>query len=207
MSTVGYENTIVSFLNNILNGALTERINLFQDGERILRDPINKPLIRKQKHMQLESELYSPISDIAVGPFAFTGFRFADWDYDGYMRLLELDSLKEFIRTIKRKGKVLPGYNIHFNQNPRCLISFEIENTPDYKHNLGSMTNCSIMGKIGVYIDYNTRRLNRFYKYLNEMIRRKKTQIFKNVIFISKNNFDKIIYDLTAKINENSNLS
>jgi len=195
MSTDSYENTVVEFLRNTIEKPLVEKIKLFQDGERILEDRINNPLIRKQKHMQLERGLYSPISDIAVGPFAFTGFRFADWDYDGYMRLLELDSLSKFVRTIKRKGKVLPGYNIHFNQNPRCLISFEIENTPDYKHNLGSMTNCSIMGKIGVYIDYDRRRLSRFYNFLNEMIRRKKTQIFKNVIFISKNSLDEIMSD------------
>ena len=64
MSTVRYENTIVPFLNNILNDALVEGIRQFQDGECILRDPINKPLIRKQKHMRLESGLYAPISDI-----------------------------------------------------------------------------------------------------------------------------------------------
>lgn len=194
MGTVTYENKIVEFLRSKIENSLIEGIKLFQNGETILQDPINKPFIRKQKHMHLERGLYSPISDIAVGPFAFTGFRFANWDDDGYQKLLELDSVKEFISIVKEKGRVLPGYNdIYFNQNPRCLISFEIENANDYKHNLGSMTNCSIMGKVGIYIDYQNERLDNFYNYLTEMTIRKKTELFKNVIFISKNNFDAIL--------------
>lgn len=193
MSSASYEKKIVKYLRKIIEKSLIERIKQFPMGEHILRNKINKPLIRKQKHMQLEKGLYSPISDIAVGPFAFTGFRFADWDYVGYMKLLELDCIKRFIKAVKKKGKVLPGYHIYFNPNPRSLISFEIENTNDYKHNLGSMSNCSIMGKVGIYIDYDKKRLDIFYNYLRKMIKRKKTRMFQNVIFITKNNFDNIL--------------
>lgn len=186
-----YEIAIVDRLNILLFNALTAGIIDFENGSSILKDKINKPLIRKQKCMRLERGLYSPRIDVAIGPYAFPGYRFATWDDYRYEDLLEKEVIGRFFEDLKTSGRVLPEFDKSFNQNPRCLFAIEIENrNNNYKHMLGSVTNCSIMGKIGIYIDYNNERLENFYNFLEEMIRRKKTQLFKNVIFFAKDEFN-----------------
>ena len=120
-------------------------------------------------------------------------YRFANIDEYNYEQLLALKQINDFVVRLSQHGRVLPGFDTQHNQNPRCLFSIEIENANDYKHNLGSIANCSIMGKIGVYIDYDERRLNHFFDFLSEMIRRKKTKIYLNVIFLTRIEFDRFI--------------
>jgi len=184
---------IVNQLNILLLDALKAKVTHFDNGISILKDKINKPLIRKQKCMRLERGLYSPCLDVAVGPYAFPGYRFAIWDDDRYEDLLDVQVIKRFVQRLKGIGHVLPQFNASFNQNPRCLFAIEIENYNNYKHMLGSITNCSIMGKIGIYIDYNSERLQNFYNFLREMILRKKTRLFQNVIFFTKEEFDNFL--------------
>lgn len=193
MSVNEYEMRIVRFLNRIIKESLLDEIKQFRNAECILNDRINKPLIRKQKCMRLENGLYSPRMDVAVGPFAFSGYRFANIDESNYEQLLVLQEVNNFAEKLIDYGRMLPGFTTNYNRNPRCLFSIEIENANDYKHNLGSIANASIMGKIGVYIDYNTRRLNHFYDYLSEMIRRKKVEIYLNVIFLTRTEFNKLM--------------
>ena len=188
-----YEMVIVNQLNILLLDALKAKVTHFDNGISILKDKINKPLIRKQKCMRLERGLYSPCLDVAVGPYAFPGYRFAIWDDDRYEDLLDVQVIKRFVQRLKGIGHVLPQFNASFNQNPRCLFAIEIENYNNYKHMLGSITNCSIMGKIGIYIDYNSERLQNFYNFLREMILRKKTRLFQNVIFFTKEEFDNFL--------------
>lgn len=188
-----YEIVIITQLNILLLDALKTRVTRFDNGISILKNKINKPLIRKQKSMRLERGLYSPRLDVAVGPYAFPGYRFAIWDDDRYEDLLDVQVIKRFVQRLKGIGRVLPQFNASFNQNPRCLFAIEIENHNNYKHMLGSITNCSIMGKIGIYIDYNSERLQNFYDFLREMILRKKTRLFQNVIFFTKEEFDNFL--------------
>lgn len=205
MSTREYEKNIVKFLNEYLGNSLKEEIKKFSNGEYILGNSINKPLIKKQKHMRLENGIYSPIPDISVGPFAFLDYSFANWDVDNYIKLLRIDRVNRLIKSTEGNGQVLSNYNItDGNQNPRCLIAFELEKGNDKKHILGSITNCSIMGKVGIYIDYDTIRLDKFFRFVNEMIKREKASRywFQNVIFISKDDFDEVLESL----NEDSNL-
>ena len=193
MSVNEYELRIVKFLNRTIGVALLDGVAQFRNADCILNDRINKPLIRKQKCMRLENGLYSPRMDVAVGPFAFSGYRFANIDEYNYEQLLALQRIDNFLEKLIEYGRVLPGFNRHHNPNPRCLLSIEIENANDYKHNLGSIANCSIMGKIGVYIDYDARRLNHFFNFLSEMIRRKKTKIYLNVIFLTRTEFNRFM--------------
>lgn len=188
-----YELRIVKFLNRTIGATLLNGVAQFQNADRILNDRINKPLIRKQKCMRLENSLYSPRMDVAVGPFAFSGYRFANINENNYEQLLALQEIDTFVNRLIECGRVLPGFNRAHNQNPRCLFCLEIENANDYKHNLGSIANCSIMGKIGVYIDYDAGRLNHFFNFLSEMIRRKKTMIYLNVIFLTRTEFNRFM--------------
>ena len=145
-----YELRIVEFLNNLIGATLHSGIAQFPNADRILNDPINQPLIRKQKCMRLENGLYSPRMDVAVGPFAFAEYRFANIDEYNYEQLLALKEINNFVENLRDYGRVLPGFNRDYNLNPRCLFCLEIENANDYKHNLGSIANCSIMGKMGI---------------------------------------------------------
>lgn len=193
MTVTDYELRIVRYLNRKIGTQLRNKIEEFPNAEHILNDTINIPLIRKQKAMRLENGLYSPRMDVAVGPYAFLGYTYANWDDNNYEQLLRVTAISNLVDKLLEHGHVLPEFSREHNLNPRCLFSIEIENANDYKHNLGSIANCSIMGKIGVYIDYDSRRLLHFYNFLSEMIRRKKTKMYLNVIFLSKEEFDRVM--------------
>lgn len=161
----------------------------------ILKDNINNPLIKKGKSMKLETGIYSPICDVGVGPFAFEP---GSLNYI-YKYLLNQVKIKKFITKLSKKGIYLGMENSKFlssdcknqNKNPRCFIAVEIEGSNNIKHLMGSVLNCSLMGKIGILISFDEDKMNRAFQYFKEMIERGKTKpMLKNVIFVLKPNFD-----------------
>jgi hypothetical protein len=98
--------------------------------------------------------IYGPVVDIAVGPFAIRG-RYEE----EYTQLL--NTTKPFIeRLIERHNQNIAGVGEptsferleHFNENARCLLCIEIEDTGSKKHCLGNLVNASALGRIGLLV-------------------------------------------------------
>jgi hypothetical protein len=98
--------------------------------------------------------IYAPVVDVAVGPFAIER-RYID----EYGQLL--DQTRAFIdNLIARHNANLEGQEEparferirNFNENARCLLCIEIEESGSRKHCLGNLVNASALGRIGVLI-------------------------------------------------------
>jgi hypothetical protein len=117
-----------------------------------------------------------------------------------YDAIADLPDIQVFIGGLNRR-RLATGYNIdlNLNRNPRCLMAFEVENSTaqDVKHLLGSITNCSLLAKIGVVVVYdkNLRFAERLLQYLAFAKRVEKTEIhiFNNVFVVAKSDFDLIL--------------
>lgn len=149
---------------------------------------VNKPL-------KIKGKKYSPRLDVSVGPLAIKG-SFPQ----RYFKLLKLHStFIEGIKSIAFNKEYLEFE--FFNYNPRCFIAIEVENITEknLKHVLGSLTNCRILGKVGILVSYSdTGGLKRLHNYLVFAKEVKKTEeyLFKNVALVSKEDFDKMLRDL-----------
>lgn len=156
----------------------------------------NKPLIKDEKQMKM-APLYSPACDVAIGPFSFTEGNLNEL----YDSLAGLDEVRRFIEELQEHS-IGDGFNDHLldlNQNPRCFMAIEVENTTakDIKHFLGSTTNCSMLAKIGVvvvfddYLDAATRLIG--YLAFVKRVKKANKELFRNVFVISKSQMDRIL--------------
>lgn len=50
------------------------------------------------------------------------------------------------------EDRISYGQIIHFNDNARCLICVEVEDTGDEKHMIGDLVNASALGRVGLLI-------------------------------------------------------
>ena len=150
---------------------------------------------------------YSPRVDIAVGPFSIK----PGSDKMGvYNNLIKTPSIKSFLSSIYNAHKYnigdewknevyIPDFEtiMSKNQNPRCLISIEIENSSTRKHIMGSMINAASLGKTGIGIAYNEQVLKTFIRILNYMgfLKRveKNTYDTTNFLVVTKEQFQDII--------------
>ncbi len=163
--------------------------------EDILSMDCNNPLIRDEKQMRMEP-LYSPACDVAIGPYSFSRGNIAELFSD----LLNIRELARFVEELQN-GSLGDGYNrvLDLNRNPRCLMSFEVENSTakDVKHVLGSITNCSILSKIGVVVIFDDKIdfAERLLSYLAFAKRKEKAEkdLFGNVFVIQKSRLDEIL--------------
>lgn len=110
--------------------------------------------------------IYAPIVDIAVGPFAIER-RYVD----EYTELL--DQTRDLIEALIRKhnqnleGREEPARfeTIRtFNENARCLLCIEIEESGSRKHCLGNLLNASALGRIGLLVARNPRVMRVFMR-------------------------------------------
>ncbi len=114
-------------------------------------------------------KIYSPAIDIAVGPFAIEQ-RFEN-QYTGL-----LNQTREFIdkltvchnRNIEEEHSDLGASTfeniLHFNENARCLIGIEIENTGSRKHCIGDLVNASALGRVGILVAWSPVILRAFLR-------------------------------------------
>jgi len=110
--------------------------------------------------------IYAPVVDIAVGPFAI------ERRYEAqYTELLE--QTRDFIeRLIEKHNQNVEEaeertsfeHILHFNDNPRCLLCIEIEDTGSRKHLLGDLVNASALGRIGLLIARSERAFKSFLR-------------------------------------------
>jgi len=120
---------------------------------------------------------YSPRVDIAIGPFSITPNQNKTGEYN---RLLRNENIGGFLRSVydfhvENVGEewlneiTIPDFDSlkQKNQNARCFIAIEIENTSTKKHIMGSMVNASSLGRIGIGVAYNDSVKRTFLRILN----------------------------------------
>jgi len=188
------------FQRNIAKKLEEEFLDILQRAipENILDLPENKPLIKYESQMRMEP-IYSPTCDVAVGPFSFR----PGCNYNNiYLSLAGLHQIKRFIASIKEASLTFADDvdPLSYNNNPRCFLSIEVENrtAKDIKHLLGSITNCSLMGKIGVvivfddYIDY-AKRLLKYISFVEQDAKKLDEKLFRNIFVIRKSDLSNIL--------------
>jgi len=134
----------------------------------------------KRKPLRIREDIYSPVPDIAVGPFAVGEKRYED-EYD---RLAEfsrsfVEKCVEKFKNNMQEQKVslsVPDFEVFhgsgaFNRNARCFIAIEVEGkSTTLKHVLGSVINAVGFGRVALLVAPNEERLRRFLRalmYLN----------------------------------------
>jgi hypothetical protein len=110
--------------------------------------------------------IYAPVVDVAVGPFAVMQ-RYID----EYGTLL--DETRGFIeKLIAKHNDNCGGHEEHtrferirdFNENARCLLCIEIEESGTKKHCLGNLVNASALGRIGILVSRKPSVLRTFLR-------------------------------------------
>lgn len=186
-----YHTAIKNRLENAFGNVLRRNI----PGD-IMRLDENIPLIKDEKQMTM-APLYSPTCDVAVGPFSFAEGNLNEI----FNNLVVVREIGQFIRALQ-DSSFGDGYNEHLldlNPNPRCFMAIEVENSTarDVKHLLGSVTNCSLLAKIGIVVvfDEYLKYAERLIQYLAFAKRVKKTtkELFRNVFVISKTHMDDLL--------------
>lgn len=110
-------------------------------------------------------EFYSPRVDIAVGPFAIRQSfeaRYADLLYE--QRGLIDRLIAAHNENVGQAERVTFEQIAFFNENSRCLLCIEIENTGGRKHCLENLVNASALGRIGLLIAGSEKILRTFVK-------------------------------------------
>lgn len=197
MTTIEYQRRIASYIRRAIGGVILQELKSCQNGNN--RHKYERKIVSVEKHMKIESNLYSPRCDIAVGPFAFT----CRYD-ENYNNLLNQRNIKTFLRILLQRSENRSSGDVedfirgcrNQNRNPRAFMVIEIESSScsNGKLILGSMVNASIMGQIGVIVPYQENTAQRVHAYINEMGDRRKTpKIFKNLIIIKKEKLDEIM--------------
>lgn len=135
---------------------------------------------------------YTPIVDIAVKPFMVNYITPAEKEkIDNAFNLNQ-----ELIEKIKAGGKTFE--NFRYNQNPRCLIAIEIEDSGSRKHLMGDIINASILGKMGIVVPTNNKKyiaFQRIMAYLDFAQKNEKMNgnVFKNIVLIKPEEFMEIL--------------
>jgi len=154
-------------------------------------------------------DTYAPRVDIAVGPFAI------DRRYiDEYTALMH--STRHFIEhLIERHNRNADGIGspiefedvLHFNDNARCLISIEIEESGGRKHCLGNLVNASSLGRVGLLIARTDSVLRTFlrqrayFQFLEDV--GKNTFKTANALVLSAEQFDDCLRQIPLLAQEN----
>jgi len=189
-STHGYLTQLARNLSIKFSDTLSEILP-----QNITNKECNKPLIRYEKQMKM-TPLYSPACDAAIGPFSFDEGNINDC----YQTIADDPTVQEFIKGLQKESLGSGcNYELNHNRNPRCFSAIEVENSTakDVKHLLGSITNCSILSKIGIVIifDANIKYAERLLQYIAfaKYVNKTDKSLFNNVFVIAKSKFDAML--------------
>lgn len=150
---------------------------------------------------------YSPRVDIAVGPFNVAPGPNRRAEYN---QIIERPIVNTFLKNvydahIENIGEEwlneidIPEFDflIGKNQNARCLMSIEVENSSTKKHIMGSMINAASLGRVGIGIAYNESVLRTFIRMLNYMgfLKRVEKNAYDttNFLIVTKEQFQDIV--------------
>lgn len=123
--------------------------------------------------------VYSPITDISIGPFNDSDDENIEYIYNEIVRL---DKITEFVtmlysehqnnlNELKRDTTKIERYSLpeakDANTNSRCLFAIEIENTSTKKHIMGSVVNAASLGRIGIGVGFCEEAYRAFIRIVN----------------------------------------
>ena len=147
--------------------------------------------------------IYSPAIDIAVGPYAIheryeTRYTKLLRESRGFIACL----IKAHNQNVESNEERISFKGIlHFNENARCLIGIEIENTGSKKHCMGDLVNASALGRIGLLIAWSPTVLRTFLRqrvYLGYLASVGKNSFrTKNALILTKDQFDRCLKGIT----------
>ena len=146
--------------------------------------------------------IYAPVVDIAVGPYAIEE-RFGD----RYTKLLTetrrfIESLIEkHNQNVEENGEQTSFDLIErFNDNARCLLCIEVEDSGSRKHCLGDLVNASALGRIGLLIARSDKTLKVFLRqrvYLRYLASaQKNTFRTNNALVLTEAQFDECLANI-----------
>lgn len=120
---------------------------------------------------------YCPRVDVAIGPFSTQPGETKIIDYNRLLRDANIDFFLKKVYNIHLQNIgdewmneiIIPEYDllIRKNQNARCLIALEIENTSTKKHIMGSLVNSASLGRIGIGVAFNESVMRTFLRIMN----------------------------------------
>jgi hypothetical protein len=154
-------------------------------------------------------DTYAPRVDIAVGPFA-TNRKYIE-EYTALMH-----GTRHFIEgLVERHNHNADGIGpsltfediLHFNDNARCLISIEIEESGGRKHCLGNLVNVSSLGRVGLLIARTGTVLRTFlrqrayFRFLEDV--GKNTFKTANALVLSAEQFDDCLRQIPLRAQDN----
>jgi len=164
----------------------------------------------RSKRLRIAPEVYSPMPDIAVGPFA-TDARYEE----------AYDTLVESSKTLIKECLNLSNQNLHTrnldllcidgyksfvdrdqasNYNARCLFAVEIEGSNSAKHFLGDIVNASAFGRVSLLVGVDDAAVDTFLRLLNYLKylgqRRKPAFVIRNVLVLSSKQLDEVFAKL-----------
>lgn len=185
-------------------GRSSEEVEEYQDGVyRSLSRIFGEHNVEKEWDVAKGSsddftrELYCPRLDVVVGPFNVD--RNIDVNNERIRESVRVH--KSFIRRIFDHSDLSGGDFKNFlgnkNENPRCFLAMEIENSGSSKHMLGDVANVSILGCIGVVIPFNDaklslcKRIKRYVSFATEV--GKIETVFRNVLIVGKEDFLQVL--------------
>lgn len=144
--------------------------------------------------------------DIAIGPFSVIPGRNQRSQYND---LFVQERMRAFLEQIYAYHLLnvdqswlyeirIPKFEtlILKNQNARCFLAFEIENSSSKKHIMGSIVNAASLGRIGIGVAYNESAKRSFLRILNYLafLKRveKNTYSTTNFLIITKEQLEEI---------------
>lgn len=153
--------------------------------------------------------MYAPRVDIAIGPFAVAG--------QYIRRYTELmHATRRFIEClIERHNRNVEGIGepatfgrlLDFNENARCFLCIEIEESGSRKHCIGNLVNVSALGRMGLLVARNDVVLRTFVRqraYLQFLARvGKNTFKTMNALVLSEAQFDECLREIPERPQEN----
>ncbi|MEM3465254.1 MAG: hypothetical protein QW566_02165 [Candidatus Jordarchaeales archaeon] len=156
---------------------------------------------------------YSPIVDVAVGPFAYGDEKYIrEYNELTEMSCKLLNNLSSSFRE-NSKGfsfmEKIPADCYEFNninRNARCFMAIEIEKSGTRKHMLGDIVNACSLGRIGIIIAWNPSvlksflRITEYFSFLRS--KDKPTYESRNLIIVLKEQFLKSFHFIESDKHE-----
>jgi hypothetical protein len=151
--------------------------------------------------------MYAPVVDIAVGPFAIQEQHIVRYDelLEASRPFVDLLIEKHNLNCEAYEERVEFEQIKHFNQNARCLLCIEIEESGSRKHCLGNLVNASALGRVGLLVARNNEMLGVFVrqrKYLHFLADvGKNTFKTQNVLVLTEDQFNECLAEARPQRN------
>lgn len=180
--------------------------------ERAYQEQVKRALDRLYREVEVQWQpfrgigrgSYAPVVDVAVGPFAIERTYI-----DEYAQLL--NGTRSFIESLIRKhNENIDGLEQPTlfevirtsNENARCLLCIEIEESGSRKHCLGNLVNASALGRIGLLVARSSAMMRVFVRqraylhFLSEV--RKNSFSTDNALVLTETQFNECLAEINT---------